>query len=61
MKSKAYNRQNVTEVEPATDYFVADDDRQDDFANHAIEGYGGMVAAPKAEKFWRTFKQVIRA
>ena len=60
-QARTFNRPIVTEVEPLINYFPAEDYHQDYFKNHPNQGYCAMVAAPKVEKFRRTFKQLVRA
>jgi peptide-methionine (S)-S-oxide reductase len=45
----------VTELLPLADYSRAEDYHQHYYANHPNQGYCAMVAAPKIEKFRKTF------
>lgn len=45
----------VTELVPVADYSRAEDYHQHYYANHPYQGYCAMVAAPKIEKFRKTF------
>lgn len=45
----------VTELVPVADYSRAEDYHQHYFLNHPNQGYCAMVAAPKVEKFRKTF------
>lgn len=47
----------VTEVAPLTHYFAAEDYHQDFFEKNPTQGYCLAVAAPKVDKFRRTFSQ----
>jgi peptide-methionine (S)-S-oxide reductase len=51
----------VTELLPLDNYSRAEDYHQHYFANHPNQGYCAMVAAPKVEKFKRTFKALVKA
>jgi peptide-methionine (S)-S-oxide reductase len=51
----------VTELLPLNNYSRAEDYHQHYFANHPNQGYCAMVAAPKVEKFKRTFKALVKA
>ena len=48
----------VTEVLPVTNYWPAEDEHQDYFANHPAQGYCVAVAAPKVAKFRETFARL---
>jgi len=50
----------VTEVLPLSRYTPAEDYHQDYFAKHPYQGYCMAVAAPKVEKFRRTFARLVR-
>lgn len=45
----------VTELVPVADYSRAEEYHQHYFLNHPNQGYCAMVAAPKVEKFRKTF------
>lgn len=47
----------VTELQPLRNYHPAEDYHQDFFERHPGHGYCQAVAAPKVEKFRRTFAQ----
>jgi peptide-methionine (S)-S-oxide reductase len=51
----------VTELQPLTNYWRAEDYHQHYFANHPGQGYCSFVVAPKVEKFRRTFKARLKA
>jgi len=48
----------VTEVEPLTNYWPAEDYHQDFFAKNPGQGYCVAVAAPKVAKFKKTFARL---
>ena len=50
----------VTELLPLADYSRAEDYHQHYYANHPEQGYCAMVAAPKIEKFRKTFASRYR-
>jgi peptide-methionine (S)-S-oxide reductase len=50
----------VTELLPLADYSRAEDYHQHYYANHPHQGYCAMVAAPKIEKFRKTFASRYR-
>lgn len=50
----------VTELMPVADYSRAEDYHQHYFANHPYQGYCAMVAAPKVEKFRKTFASRVK-
>ena len=50
----------VTEIEPETNYWCADDEHQHYFAKHPNQGYCLFVVFPKVEKFRKTFKSLMR-
>lgn len=60
-QSKVYGRPIVTEVEKLDNYWPAEAEHQDYFEKHPNQGYCAMVAAPKVEKFKRTFKMLVKA
>jgi len=58
---EAHGGRVVTEVLPLANYSRAEDYHQHYYANHPNQGYCAMVAAPKLEKFKRTFKSLVKA
>lgn len=50
----------VTELVPVVDYTRAEDYHQHYYANHPYQGYCAMVAAPKIEKFRKTFASKVK-
>src|SRR6267154_5377032 len=57
----ALGRDIVTRVEPAADYFRAEDYHQEYFRHNPAQGYCMLVIAPKLEKFRKTFARKRRA
>lgn len=53
-----YSQPIVTEVMPVDNYWPAEDDHQDFFARNPSQGYCMAVAAPKVEKFRKTFARL---
>jgi len=51
----------VTVVEPAPEYFRAEDYHQEYFRNNPDQGYCTMVVSPKVDKFRRTFARKRKA
>lgn len=51
----------VTEVCPLSHYSAAEDYHQDFFARNPYQGYCMAVAAPKVEKFRKTFARLVRS
>ena len=51
----------VTELVPVADYSRAEDYHQHYFANHPTQGYCAAVAAPKVEKFRKTFASRVKS
>ncbi|MEF7612399.1 peptide-methionine (S)-S-oxide reductase MsrA [Aquincola sp. MAHUQ-54] len=51
----------VTELQPETNYWRAEDYHQHYFANHPGQGYCAFVVAPKVEKFRKTFRARVKA
>jgi peptide-methionine (S)-S-oxide reductase len=50
----------VTEVQPESNYWPAEDYHQHYFAQHPGQGYCAFVVAPKVEKFRRSFVSRVR-
>ena len=53
-----YSRPIVTEVQPLSHYWPAEDYHQDFFARNPDQGYCMAVAAPKVAKFRKTFARL---
>jgi peptide-methionine (S)-S-oxide reductase len=47
----------VTELNPATDYYKAEDYHQNYFQQHPLQGYCAFVVAPKVAKFRKIFAE----
>ncbi len=56
--SGVYTQPIVTEVVPLANYWPAEDYHQDFFARNPTQGYCMAVAAPKVEKFRKTFARL---
>jgi peptide-methionine (S)-S-oxide reductase len=59
-REHAYGKPIVTEVQPLANYWPAEDYHQDLFEKHPTQGYCLAVAAPKVEKFRKTFSELVR-
>lgn len=55
----AYGRPIVTEVQPAGEFYPAEDYHQDYYARHAGEGYCRVVIAPKVAKVRAKFGEKL--
>lgn len=55
-----YDDAIVTEVEPASDFYVAEDYHQEYFANNPNQPYCMAVVAPKVSKFRRKFLERLK-
>lgn len=51
----------VTELQPVSNYWPAEDYHQNYFESHPGQGYCAFVVAPKVEKFRRTFASRVRS
>ncbi len=60
-QAKAFGRPIVTEVLPLSNYWPAEDYHQDFFERNPFQGYCMAVAAPKVEKFRKTFARLVKA
>jgi len=58
--SRTGSRPIVTEILPLTNYWPAEDYHQDYFEHHPQQAYCLAVAAPKVEKFRKTFTRLVR-
>jgi peptide-methionine (S)-S-oxide reductase len=58
--SNAFGRPIVTEVLALDNYSAAEDYHQDFFERNPYQGYCMAVAAPKVEKFKKTFARLVR-
>ena len=50
----------VTQVHPVGTWFRAEDDHQDYFRQHPLQGYCAFVVAPKVAKFRKTFTNRLK-
>lgn len=60
MQANSFGRPVVTEVQPLSNYWPAEDYHQDFFAKNPYQGYCVAVAAPKVAKFRKTFADKAR-
>lgn len=58
---KLYPKQFVTEVTPASTFWVAEDYHQNYFANNPRQGYCAYVIAPKVAKFRKQYFERLKA
>ena len=61
VQDRVYGKAVVTEVEPLADYHPAEDYHQDFFEKNPTQGYCLAAAAPKVEKFRKTFRELQKA
>jgi peptide-methionine (S)-S-oxide reductase len=59
-QEKLFGKPIVTEVQPVTHYFPAEEYHQDFFEKNPDQGYCMAVAAPKVAKFRKTFTELTR-
>jgi peptide-methionine (S)-S-oxide reductase len=59
--SRAYPDPVVTTVEPAKEFFMAEDYHQEYFANNSYQPYCQFVVAPKVKKFQQKFGEKVKA
>jgi len=58
---KTYADPIVTAVEPATEFYPAEDYHQQYFENHPYQPYCSFVVAPKVQKFRKKFAERVKA
>ena len=58
--SGAYDKPIVTEIAPASTFYVAEDYHQDYYAQNPDQGYCAFVIAPKLDKFKKVFKETLK-
>jgi len=58
VQDRVYGKPVVTEVKPLANYHRAEDYHQDFFEKNPTQGYCVAVAAPKVEKFRKTFREL---
>jgi peptide-methionine (S)-S-oxide reductase len=56
-----WNGPIVTEVTPASKFYIAEDYHQEYFANNGTEGYCQIVIAPKVAKFRKYYMEKLKA
>lgn len=59
-KENAYGKPVVTEISPASTFYVAEDYHQNYFAQNPDQGYCAFVIAPKLDKFKKVFKEKLK-
>ncbi|HET8745302.1 MAG TPA: peptide-methionine (S)-S-oxide reductase MsrA [Ramlibacter sp.] len=59
-QEKLFGKPIVTEVQPLSNYWPAEDYHQDFFERNPHQGYCLAVAAPKVAKFRKTFSELAR-
>jgi peptide-methionine (S)-S-oxide reductase len=59
-QEKLFGKPIVTEVKPLTNYWPAEEYHQDFFEKNPGQGYCLAVAAPKVDKFRKTFRELTR-
>lgn len=57
---KAFDAPIVTQLEPLTNYWPAEDYHQDYFLQHPNQGYCAFVVGPKVEKFQKAFSRLLK-
>jgi len=60
-KDKIYENPIVTEVAPATMFYVAEDYHQEYFARNPLQGYCTYVVGPKVAKFRKQFASRLKS
>ena len=58
---KAFSDPIVTAIEPASEFYAAEDYHQQYFENHPYQPYCAFVVAPKVHKFRKKFAQRVKA
>jgi peptide-methionine (S)-S-oxide reductase len=59
-KSKAFDRPVVTEIQPFSVFYPAEDYHQNYFNQNGEQPYCSYIIAPKVEKFRKVFKQYLK-
>lgn len=57
---KAFDAPIVTQIEPLTNYWPAEDYHQDYFLQHPNQGYCAFVVGPKVHKFQHAFSRWLK-
>ena len=60
-QDKLFGKPIVTEVQPLSNYWPAEEYHQDFFEKNPYQGYCMAVAGPKVAKFRKTFAQLVKA
>ena len=60
-KDKIYENPIVTEIVPATTFYVAEDYHQEYFARNPLQGYCTYVVGPKVAKFRKQFAAKLKS
>jgi peptide-methionine (S)-S-oxide reductase len=60
-EARTYPAPVVTAVEPAKEFFLAEDYHQEYFANNSYQPYCQFVVAPKVKKFHEKFAEKVKA
>ena len=59
-KANAYGKPVVTEISPASTFYIAEEYHQNYFAQNPDQGYCSFVIAPKLDKFKKVFKEKLK-
>ena len=59
--SHAHSDQVVTALEPAKEFYMAEDYHQEYFANNPYQPYCQLVVSPKVKKFQKKFAERVKA
>jgi peptide-methionine (S)-S-oxide reductase len=59
-KAKVYNDPIVTEISPASTFYIAENYHQDYYSNNQQQPYCRLVITPKVEKFRKVFKSSLK-
>lgn len=59
-QEKVWQNPIVTEIEPLTNYYAAEEYHVNYFANHPDEPYCSAVVRPKVEKFKKVFREKLK-
>ena len=59
-ESGAWDKSIVTEISPASQYYIAENYHQDYYNNNPNKGYCSVVIRPKVDKFRTLFKEKLK-
>lgn len=59
--ARTYSEPILTAIEPAGEFFMAEDYHQEYFANNSYQPYCQFVVAPKVKKFQQKFAERVKA